>query len=352
MALDKPDSVTIQNAVDEARNEVRYLVTDFPVETLIQRYKEADPEEGDIYVPPYQRTLQWDKGRMSYFIESILLRVPVPPVFFYEVGGRLEIVDGSQRIRTLIDFVAGKFRLSDLETLDTLNGLRYGDLPLVVRKRFLNSPIRSFVLEEGTDETVRVELFRRVNTSSKQLSDAEIRKGSYTGPFLNLIIDCANRAAFRELAPGKGSRGNPNPESERQELVTRFFVYANHYKEFSHDVRKFLDRHLKRLNKEVNETKIAEMSAEFDLVMEFIHTHQPTAFFRTEKTKQVPRVRFEAISVGTCLALRERPSLVPTNFEWLAAPSFLDMIRTDASNSGPRLQGRIEYVRDQLLANP
>lgn len=350
MPTDKPDVAEIQNAVEEARNEVRYLVTDFPVDTLIRRYKELDPEEGDIYVPPYQRTLQWDRARRSYFIESILLRIPVPPVFFYEVDGRLEIVDGSQRIRTLVEFINNKFRLTDLETLDGLNGLKFHDLPTVVRKRFLNSPIRSFVLEEGTDETTRVELFRRINTSSKQLSDAEIRKGAYGGPFLDLILDCANRPTFKKLAPGTGSRGNSNPESERQELVTRFFVYADYYKLFVHDVRRFLDKYLKQLNANLDQQQLLSMSAEFDAVMSFIDMHMPNAFFRTTKTKQVPRVRFEAIAIGACLALRQNPALVPMDTSWLADETFLSLIRTDASNSGPRLQARIEFVRDKLLA--
>ncbi|ANM09540.1 MULTISPECIES: DUF262 domain-containing protein [unclassified Rhizobium] len=262
----KVTDAEIQRSVEDARNEIRYLVTDYPVETLIRRYKEEDPSEGDIYIPDYQRSLQWDDERKSYFIESLMLRIPVPPVFFYEVGGSLELVDGSQRIRTLVGFTNNEFKLTGLEKLDALNGLRFSDIPGVIRKRFLNSPIRSFVLEEGTDQSARIELFRRVNTSSKQLSEAEIRKGAYQGPFLNLVLDCANRPAFRNLAPGTGSRGNQNPESERQELVTRFFIYSDRYTEFSHDVRKFLDRYFREFNAQLDDAAIAAKSTEFNSV--------------------------------------------------------------------------------------
>ncbi|MBY3031555.1 DUF262 domain-containing protein [Rhizobium leguminosarum] len=211
----------IQRSVEDARSEIRYLVTDYPVETLIRRYTETSASEGEIYIPEYQRSLQWDDEQKSYFIESLMLRIPVPPVFFYEVNGSLELVDGSQRIRTLVGFTKDEFKLTGLEKLDALNGLRFSDIPGVIRKRFLNSPIRSFVLEEGTDESARIELFRRVNTSSKQLSEAEIRKGAYQGPFLSLVLDCANRPIFKELSPGTGSRGNKNSESERQEVTAR-----------------------------------------------------------------------------------------------------------------------------------
>lgn len=349
MANNEINETAIQEAVETARNEVRYLVTDFPVETIVRKYKEENYDDGDIYIPNYQRTLQWNVDQKSYFIESLLLRIPVPPIFFYEVGGRLEVVDGSQRIRTLVEFRNDKFKLTNLEKLDSLNGLKFSALPAVSKKRLLNSPIRSFVLEEGTDESSRVELFRRINTSSKQLTEAEIRKGAYQGRFLDLVVDCANRDSFKSLAPGTGSRGNRNPESERQELVARFFVYSRSYQDFVHDVRRFIDNHFKSFNRDLTVAELSFMSDEFDRVMGFIQANCETAFFRTEKTKQVPRVRFEAIAVGVCLALRQNPALQSANFDWLDDEEFIQLIRTDASNSGPRLRSRVEYVRDKIL---
>ncbi len=123
-------------------------------------------------------------------MESLILRVPVPPVFFYDVNGRLEIVDGSQRIRSLVSFSKGMLRLRGLEKLDILNGFAFNELPDGIQRRLNNTPVRSFVLEEGTDESTRVDLFRRLNTSGKRLADAEIRKGVYKGPFLDLVRAC------------------------------------------------------------------------------------------------------------------------------------------------------------------
>jgi uncharacterized protein with ParB-like and HNH nuclease domain len=122
-----------------------------------------------IYIPPYQRELRWPERSRSYFIESVLLRIPVPPIFFYEFKGQLEVVDGSQRIRTLYQFVNNRFVLDELEKLDSLNGMRFSDLPSTIQKRFLNTSIRSFVLDEGTDTSTRVEMFRRLSTRSPLL---------------------------------------------------------------------------------------------------------------------------------------------------------------------------------------
>ncbi len=112
--------------VEEARREARYVVTDYPVELLVQKFREEPEQEGDIYIPEYQRTLRWSEQAQSYFIESVILRIPIPPIFLYDVKGRLEIVDGSQRVRTLVRFAKDEFALGELDRLDVISGLRYG----------------------------------------------------------------------------------------------------------------------------------------------------------------------------------------------------------------------------------
>jgi hypothetical protein len=333
-------------AVEEVRRDVRYVITDFPVELLVSKFRELPQDEGDIYIPAYQRQLAWTLSNKCYFIESMILRIPVPPIFFYDVDGRLEVVDGSQRVRTLAEFLRNEFRLEGLEKLEMLNGLDFNGLPSPIKKRLNNTPLRSFVLDQGTDESTRIEMFRRLNTTGKKLQDAEIRKGAFQGPFLNLIVECAENNLFKSIAPRIA--GSTDPQSARQELVTRFFVYSNFYRSFRHDVRKFLDSHVETLNKEPAQ-RINDLRQEFVRVMTFIKANYPDAFYRSAKSKVLPRVRFEAIAVGTCLALREDPDLVFKNGSWLASADFQKMVRTDASNSGPRLTQRVEYVRDRLL---
>ncbi len=338
----------IQDVIDNTRREVRYVSTDFTGELLAQKFKEKPEDEGDIYVPDYQRSLQWTAEKKSYFIESLILKVPVPPVFFYDVEGRLEIVDGSQRIRSLISYLKGEFKLRDLETLDVLNGFKFDELPLPTQKRLKNTPIRSFVLDQSTDETTRIEVFRRINTSGKKLSDAEIRKGAYRGPFQELVLNCAKDKHFVVLCPA--ARGSGDPDSERQELVTRFFVYSDKYREFTHDVRRFLDEHTKTLNKTSSPVTLKKKLDEFNETIKFIKTHYPSGFRRIQTSKQVPRVRFEAVAVGTLLAIRTGKQLNTKNTKWLWSVEFGELVRTDASNSGPKLRARIEFVRDRLLA--
>jgi hypothetical protein len=346
------DLKDVQRVIDESRSEVRYLITDYPAELLATKFKENPADEGDIYVPDYQRTLQWTPDKKSYFIESLILRIPVPPIFFCDQNGRLELIDGSQRTRTLVSFLRDEFTLEGLETLDILNGFSFKQLPPATQKRLNNTPIRSFILDQSTDESTRIEVFRRINTSGKKLADAEVRKGAYRGPFLDLVLASADLPMFKKLCPGIKPGADPvgrDPVSERQELATRFFVYSDYYKTFTHDVRRFLDTKMGELNKrEPNE--IERMRAEFVRTMEFINEFCPDAFRRTPNTHQVPRVRFEAVAVGFLLALRQTTTLNTMDLNWLREKEFYELVRTDASNSGPRLRGRIEFVRDKLLS--
>jgi hypothetical protein len=84
--------------------------------------------------------------------------------------------------------------------------------------------------------------------------------------------------------------------------------------------------------------------------MQFVQKYFPYGFAKTPNAKTTPRVRFEALSVGTNLALREKPGLVPSPvLSWLQSEDFDIQTTTHASNSAPRLRGRVQFVRDHLL---
>ena len=88
---------------------------------------------------------------------------------------------------------------------------------------------------------------------------------------------------------------------------------------------------------------------DFDNMVGFVKRHFPDGFAKPGSVSAVPRVRFEAISVGVHLALNLQPRLAPKNVEWLTSAEFKLLTTTHASNSGPRLKARIEFVRDRLL---
>jgi hypothetical protein len=338
-----------QQLVNEQRT-IDYDTKEFTVELLVQKF-----ESGDFFIPVYQRAFVWNKERQSKFIESVLLGLPIPFMFMADTAdGRLEIVDGAQRLNTLVSFMSDKLRLNALEVLGELDGCNYSNLPPAQQRKFKNRTLRMIVLSDKTTPASKFSIFERINTTSDPLKSSELRKGAYSGPFYNLLDECAGQSDFILLCPvGVG----PARRGERHELVLRFFAYAERYLDFSHDVTAFLNRYMRDKTKAyTNDPIAAEKDREykrkmFSDMLAFVKKHFPAGFAKSPSARTTPRVRFEAISVGVWLALERKPDLAPANMNWLDSSEFRRQTTTHASNSAPRLRGRIEFVRDSLLTN-
>ena len=94
----------IDEQIDIQKKSVAFDMREPTIELYVSKYlKDIDKDDNEIFVPDYQREFIWDDKHQSRFIESLFLGLPVPFIFTAEIKqtGRLEIVDGSQRIRTL-----------------------------------------------------------------------------------------------------------------------------------------------------------------------------------------------------------------------------------------------------------
>lgn len=331
------------------QKETDFDIREYPVEVIVKKF--TDKIEGDkaeIFVPDYQRELVWNEAQQSRFIESILLNLPIPYLYVADItsgedAGRLEIVDGSQRIRTLVRFMDNELELSRLEILDKLIGFRFKDLPLPRQLRFKRKTLRMIELIE-VDEEARRQLFDRLNSGGTKLEDMEKRMGSRDGEFLTFIRGLSDVQEFKDLCPISDARVK---RREYPELVLRFFTYLERYQDFDKRVDEFLDNYLDEKNK--NDFDSTALENSFMGMLSFVRQHFPHHFRKNANNSSVPRIRFEAIAVGVALALAENPDLDPVNMGWLESKMFLHLTRSDASNSRPRVINRINFVRDSLL---
>ena len=161
------------------QRQVDYDTKDYTIELLLSKF-----ERGDFYIPGYQRQFVWKPKNRSLFIESVLLGLPIPFMFFAGCDdGRLEIIDGAQRIQTLREFVNGKLKITNLPKLTMLDGFRFSDLSKATQRKFLNRTFRVVVLDEKTTQDIRQDLFNRINTSGVKASDSEVgSKPAYAPP--------------------------------------------------------------------------------------------------------------------------------------------------------------------------
>jgi len=329
-----------ERQIKELRREINYDTRDYAIDFLVQQYR-----ENEFYIPDeYQRQYIWEDSDKNRFIESILLGLPIPFMFFSDTkDGRCEIIDGAQRTQTLEEFMSDDLTLSNLKKLTDLNHFSYADLPDYFRRKFNKTTMRIIVLSDETTVDIRKEIFNRINTTGRVAKPSEIRRGSYSGPFMDFLKDCTNNSIFVKICPVSETS---KKRYEDLELVLRFFAFLNNYQNFNHRVDEFLDQYVER-NQETFDAKA--FRDEFERMIAFVDKYFLYGFRKTKNAKSTPRVRFEAISVGVALALRVNPDLVPISMEWLESKDFKVHTTTHASNSPKRVTGRIEYVRDMLL---
>ncbi|MEG3437165.1 DUF262 domain-containing protein [Pannus brasiliensis CCIBt3594] len=337
-----------EEQIVEQSKRIEFYLTEFSVELLASKM-----ENGDFEVPLYQRDDTWEDSRKSRFIESLLMGLPIPFLFFWENPntGKLEIVDGSQRLRTIQQFILGDRVIGELEELSRVSGFRFKDLPESRQRKIKNRSIRGIVLNEHADEQSRFELFDRINTGSKIANTAEVRRGILNGAFQDLVISLSNEEFFKALAPVTKKQ---DKEREREELVTRFFAYGDGLDDYKDRVSAFLFDYTKKMNLEFKNNLNLEnvYRQKFINTMEFVSKNFPCGFRKTAKGNVTPRARFEAIAIGSYRAIQERPQLINQVKEvrdWLGSKEFVAVTGADGANVKKRLNARIDFVRNKLL---
>ena len=210
---------------ESSTNDVRYEISsygaDYPVDSLVKRISQQD-----IYIPGFQRGFVWTLPQASRFIESLLIGLPVPAIFLSrEVEtGRLVVIDGQQRLKSLQYFYGGRinsreFRLNGVT--GEFEGKTYNTLREDDRRRLDDAILHAIIVRQENpqdDESSVYMLFERLNTTSVDLSPQEIRACVYHGPFIDYLEEANTNESWREIF------GNPNPRQKDQELLLRFFA--------------------------------------------------------------------------------------------------------------------------------
>ena len=327
--------------IRDKKQDIKFDVRDYPINYLVSQY-----EKQEFYIPlEYQRNFVWGNKDRCFFIESILMGLPIPFMFFADTDdGRIEIVDGAQRTQTLV-----------LQILKNSNGFLFEDLDPAIQRKFLNTNVRVVFLEEGTTETVRQEIFKRINTSGSPIKPAEARRGSFEGKFKTFLEECVKNPLFNELAPRTKITED---RYEGFELVSRFFAYYDNYESdfenYTGNVTTYIDDYVEEQNKKAkkDDNIILKCRENFEKMLSYAEKILGKRGFRKSLTsKSTPRARFEALSIGIAVALKENPDLpVRDVADWIDSEEFAKCTRSDAANNKNKLVGRINFVKNKLIS--
>jgi len=345
--LTEKDIERAEKQIRESNIPYEYDTKEYPIEVLLYKFKTGWIKDGaSIYIPNYQRDFVWSENERSRFIESLFLGIPLQPIFaaLDDKTGCLEVIDGSQRIRTIEAFVNDKLILNNLKKLTYLNGFTYKDLSRARQQKFQTISLRFQVISDLATDEIKQDIFYRINTSGNKASDSEVRKGSFAGDFYNFIIESSKNELFRKLVPLSKDKLK---RLDDQELVLRFFAYTELGEDPKIRGKQFLDNYIEHKNEKGFDKTVMENN--FLRMLEFVEKYFPQGFKKSINSKSTPHVRFEAIAVGTFLALEYDSTLKPTYTDWLTSDEFENEVASDGSNNSGRLTKRVTFVRDCLL---
>lgn len=238
--------VLIEKITDK-RQEVKPDRADMTFGEIINMYKHNEI----VIAPEFQRAFRWEEDRQTRFIESLLLSIPIPPIFVAETkDGIWELVDGLQRLSTVLSFF-GELRLEEKNNLvltegsliKQLKGFTIGTLPERYVLALKRSVCRVEIIRYDSDIEMRYELFNRLNTGGVKLSDQEIRNcifRGYSNKFNAFIVELSKTKEFEDIISIKE---DSKDRMYFEELVLRYFTLKNNGTKYQH-IQKHMDSYM------------------------------------------------------------------------------------------------------------
>ncbi len=290
--------------------KIKTRTTFILVGLIVQR---IEHEEIDLK-PDFQRQDNiWTRPRKSRFIESLLLRIPIPVFYVAEnEDEKWVVVDGLQRTRTIFNYVTGQFPLQGLEYLKKLNGKKYKDLPRPMRRRIDETQLVVNVIEQGTPKEVMFNIFHRINTGGVFLNGQEIRHALHPGPVLKYLESLAASEEFRQATDYSIS----SKRMGDRECVLRFLsFFINPWENYS---ERSFDSHLSGAMQKINDmgdSERQELTAIFKKAMQAAVDIFGREAFRKWRSgddhrRPVNKPLFETWSVGLARCTREQISVL------------------------------------------
>jgi hypothetical protein len=353
VAVDDPGSNALENLslqLDRERRTVSFDTYDLAVRQILDML-----ENRDINIAPeYQRKFVWEHKRQSEFIESVFLGIPVPSLFMAtNKDATWDVVDGVQRLSSIVHFAGTHDQrkkilntetaliLTGLEKLTTFDGRAFSALPKSIQLSFTTRSIRVTVLNDKSDLSVRFDLFERLNSGGVVLQPQEIRNCIYQGKFNDQLKQLSDDPDFQHVV-----RVSPVDKMSGlcEELVLRFFAFADRYRDFDHSVLEFLNTYMDEAN---DRMPSGDLLAAFSRTFKFLAKELPKGIVRGKNV--TPMNLFEAVTVGTALVFLQNRKPKAGVVQNLLKDVELGKLTTGGTNSHKMVVGRIEFVRDRLL---
>lgn len=269
--------------------------------TLGELIDRIEHDEINFFTGFQRKAELWDDVKQSRLIESILLKLPLPAFFFDEnEGNKWQVIDGLQRTSAIRNFIVlNKLVLQKLEFLTQFNDKKFEDLPRDLNRRIKTTPLTVYVVEKGTPDEVKFNIFKRINTGGLILTAQEIRHALNQGIPSTFIADLAVQEEFKEATCYKIN----SDRMEDRDFVTRFIsFYIIPYFQYEPDLDSFMTKGMAGLKNTTLEQRNHIKEAFIKAMRTAIAIFGNDAFRKrqhvNDRRKPLNKALFEALSVS------------------------------------------------------
>lgn len=298
--------------------EQRYLDTvsyDYSVQYIYDLIK-----RGKIVLEvPFQRNHIWKNDKASLLIESIIMNVPIPPLYFAEEeNGKWLVLDGLQRLSSIKKYYDNEFSLNKLEVLKELNKLKYRELPLKAKGLLDDGLLRVNVIKKDSHRDIKYDIFMRLNRGAAILNYQELRNCMYRGNLNDAAKElCSENKQFLDILNQK----KPHPRFIDAEFIIRYFAISDNLSK-DEDGTVFLDGYkgklVQYLNEYMDEHKNCDLDEKQKYKDRFNETIQKVVMvFGTDKAFR--DISTESVKIYKTIADFVMPSLERMSFEYIEA---------------------------------
>ena len=276
------DVLEVDEVIEENEASIAYDIASYPSDLTLSVVNEMW-KNGDIIIPDYQRNFVWTINQASLLIESFLIGLPVPQVFFYvDAANKNEVIDGQQRIMSIVYFLEGffgsesiqgkkqVFRLQGLDENSPYAKKRFEDLTESHQRKLKSAVLRAINIRQLNpkgEATSVYHIFERLNTGGTPLKPQEIRNCVFRGELVGILRTLNTDKNWRKIV-GKTTYDRHQKDVE---LILRIFGMANFFDDYNKPMKEFLNRTMNR-EKAGTSTQVKSFTADFPKTAEQIVT--------------------------------------------------------------------------------
>lgn len=317
------------------------------MDVLLRR---IEHDEIDLDTEFYRKSDIWTIKAKSRLIESLLIRIPIPPFYIDATNDdKWLVIDGLQRINTFKKFIIDQeFTLTELQFLKDLENNKYSDLPRAYQRRIEETELTVCLIEPGTPDEVKYNIFQRINTGGLPLNNQELRQAMNPGKPIKILKKLANLPEFKTVVNFSKKR---NERLEDHELILDFIAFTlTNYQDYSQNKGHtyFLNETMNKLNKLENHL-IQEIENKFIIAMKAAYDIFGNNAFRKSSNSPISKALFAAWSV-ILSQLNPQQIDILINRKELLTERFIENMRTDNdfNRSISQAANKVKYRFEQI----